>query len=96
MFSLPSVSPFSFWACLLPAGPFRRKIWAEKGWHLRSLFFGVGIAASGLAVNMNNIYALYLCYGVLGGIGLGVGYIAPVSTLVKWFPDRRGLARGLQ
>ena len=36
-----------------------------------------------------------LGYGVLGGIGLGVGYITPVSTLVKWFPDRRGLATGL-
>ena len=38
---------------------------------------------------------LYLTYGVLGGIGLGTGYITPVSTLVKWFPDRRGMATGL-
>jgi OFA family oxalate/formate antiporter-like MFS transporter len=67
----------------------------RKAGTFASLFFGIGIAASGLAVTSRNIYALYLCYGVLGGIGLGVGYIAPVSTLVKWFPDRRGFATGL-
>ena len=38
---------------------------------------------------------VYLGYGVIGGIGLGLGYIAPVSTLVKWFPDRPGMATGL-
>lgn len=62
---------------------------------LAAVFFGLGIGGSGVAMLMKNIYVLYLCYGVLGGIGLGVGYIAPVSTLVKWFPDRRGLATGL-
>lgn len=67
----------------------------RKAGTFASLFFGVGLAGSGLALAAKNIYALYLCYGVLGGIGLGVGYIAPVSTLVKWFPDRRGLATGL-
>ncbi|WP_126426335.1 L-lactate MFS transporter [Brevibacillus marinus] len=67
----------------------------RKAGTLASLFFGVGIAGSGLAVNLESIYLLYLFYGVLGGIGLGVGYITPVSTLVKWFPDRRGLATGL-
>ncbi|MHC5068602.1 MAG: L-lactate MFS transporter [Planctomycetota bacterium] len=41
------------------------------------------------------VWLFYLFYGVMGGIGLGVGYISPVSTLVKWFPDRRGLATGL-
>ncbi|MCB2189272.1 MAG: MFS transporter [Deltaproteobacteria bacterium] len=58
-------------------------------------FFGLGLAGSGLALYLHNLSLLYLSYGVLGGIGLGVGYIAPVSTLVKWFPDRRGLATGL-
>jgi len=60
-----------------------------------SFFFGIGVAGAGLAINAHNIFLLYLCYGVLGGIGLGVGYITPISTLVKWFPDRRGLATGL-
>lgn len=62
---------------------------------LAAIFFGIGIAGSGLAIHLESIYLLYLFYGVFGGIGLGLGYITPVSTLVKWFPDRRGLAAGL-
>src|SRR5690625_7506104 len=62
---------------------------------LSALFVGVGVAGSGLATMMESLLLLYLFYGVIGGIGLGIGYIAPVSTLVKWFPDRRGLATGL-
>ncbi|WP_240375488.1 OFA family MFS transporter [Bacillus piscicola] len=58
-------------------------------------FFSVGILGSGFAVSIESLWLLYVSYGVLGGIGLGVGYITPVSTLVKWFPDRRGLATGL-
>lgn len=60
-----------------------------------AIFFGIGMTGSGFAVHMSSLPLLYLFYGVLAGIGLGVGYIAPVSTLVKWFPDRRGLATGL-
>lgn len=60
-----------------------------------STFFGIGIVGAGFAVNLESIWLLYLTYGALSGIGLGVGYITPVSTLVKWFPDRRGLATGL-
>ena len=41
------------------------------------------------------LYLLYLGYGVLGGIGLGLGYVSPVSTLIRWFPDRRGMATGM-
>ena len=46
-------------------------------------------------VYLHQIWLLYLGYGVLGGIGLGIGYISPVSTLIKWFPDRPGMATGL-
>ena len=59
------------------------------------IFYGVGILGSGLAVQLESLWLFYLCYGVIGGIGLGLGYITPVSTLVKWFPDRRGLATGM-
>ncbi|WP_299556173.1 OFA family MFS transporter [Seonamhaeicola sp.] len=59
------------------------------------LFYGFGILGSGLAVQLESLWMFYLCYGVIGGIGLGLGYITPVSTLVKWFPDRRGLATGM-
>ncbi|MBO8172102.1 MAG: OFA family MFS transporter [Bacillaceae bacterium] len=76
-------------------GHFVEKHGPRKSGTLAAVFFGVGIAGSGLAVQSESLILLYLFYGVLGGIGLGVGYIAPVSTLVKWFPDRRGLATGL-
>ncbi|GCD84039.1 L-lactate MFS transporter [Parageobacillus thermoglucosidasius] len=76
-------------------GHFVEKHGPRKAGLLAATFFGIGIAGSGLAVVLESKYLLYLFYGVLGGIGLGVGYITPVSTLVKWFPDRRGFATGL-
>ncbi|MDG3006332.1 L-lactate MFS transporter [Paludisphaera mucosa] len=54
-----------------------------------------GLLLASLAVSLHSLVLLYLGYGVLGGVGLGLGYIAPVSTLVRWFPDRPGLATGL-
>jgi len=59
------------------------------------ILYGVGILGSGFAVQIESLWLFYLCYGVIGGIGLGLGYITPVSTLVKWFPDSRGLATGM-
>lgn len=59
------------------------------------IFYGIGILGSGLAVQLEALWLFYLCYGVIGGIGLGLGYITPVSTLVKWFPDKRGLVTGM-
>ncbi|PIC81306.1 MFS transporter [Sporosarcina sp. P18a] len=76
-------------------GHFVEKYGPRKAGLLAAVFFGVGVTGSGLAVGMSSLPMLYIFYGMLGGIGLGVGYIAPVSTLVKWFPDRRGLATGL-
>ena len=58
-------------------------------------FWGTGLIVASLGVKLGILEIIWLGYGVLGGIGLGVGYITPVSTLVKWFPDRRGLATGL-
>ncbi|MBN8248101.1 MAG: OFA family MFS transporter [Verrucomicrobia bacterium] len=54
---------------------------------------GLVLAAAG--VHWHQLWLLYLGYGVVGGIGLGLGYIAPVSTLMKWFPDRPGMATGM-
>lgn len=76
-------------------GHFVEKHGPRKTGMIAATFFGIGIFATGFAVKMESLYMIYLTYGVLGGIGLGTGYIAPVSTLVKWFPDRRGLATGL-
>ncbi|CAD2072430.1 OFA family MFS transporter [Phocicoccus pinnipedialis] len=76
-------------------GHFVEKHGPRKSGLISTLFFASGLALSGFAVSIENLYLLYLGYGVLGGIGLGIGYITPVSTLVKWFPDRRGMATGL-
>jgi MFS family permease len=57
--------------------------------------FGSGFLISAIGVRTHQIWLLYLGYGVIGGIGLGLGYISPVSTLIKWFPDRPGMATGL-
>ncbi len=62
---------------------------------LAAVLFGLGTVGSGFAIAMESKILLYLTYGVLGGAGLGIGYLSPVSMLVKWFPDRRGMATGL-
>jgi MFS family permease len=54
-----------------------------------------GLVISALGVYTHQIWMLWLGSGVIGGIGLGLGYISPVSTLIKWFPDRRGMATGM-
>ena len=57
--------------------------------------FGGGFLVSALGVHLHQFALVILGYGVLGGIGLGLGYISPVSTLIKWFPDRPGMATGM-
>jgi MFS family permease len=54
-----------------------------------------GLVISALGIYMHQIWLMWLGSGVIGGIGLGLGYISPVSTLIKWFPDRRGMATGM-
>ena len=76
-------------------GHFVEKFGPRAAGTLSAVFFGTGIAGAGFAIHIESLLLLYLFYGMIAGIGLGVGYITPVSTLVKWFPDRRGLATGL-
>jgi MFS family permease len=58
-------------------------------------FFGVGLLIGGIGLALRQSLIVFLGMGVIGGIGCGLGYISPVSTLVKWFPDRRGMATGM-
>jgi len=60
-----------------------------------AIFWSVGFLIGSLGIATDQLWLLYLGYGVIGGIGLGIGYISPVSTLIKWFPDRPGLATGM-
>ena len=74
--------------------------WLEKVGPRLTMFvaaccFGGGFWVAALGVYLHEIGLIYLGYGVIGGIGLGLGYVSPVSTLIKWFPDRRGMATGL-
>ena len=74
--------------------------WVERVGPRKTIFasaccFCGGLGLSSLGVATHSLWLIYVGYGVVGGIGLGLGYIAPVSTLVKWFPDRPGLATGL-
>ncbi len=74
--------------------------WVEEGGPRKAMFaaalcWGGGFLVSALGVYIHNIWLVYLGYGVLGGFGLGIGYISPVSTLIKWFPDRPGMATGM-
>lgn len=76
-------------------GRFIERHGASKGGLLSAAFFCTGLIGSGVACWMHNLWLFYFFFGIVSGIGLGLGYISPVSTLVKWFPDRRGLATGL-
>jgi MFS family permease len=74
--------------------------WVEANGPRRAMFvsacfWATGFAVSALGVGTGQLWLVYLGYGFIGGIGLGIGYISPVSTLIKWFPDRPGLATGL-
>ena len=62
---------------------------------LAAIFWSAGFLVSAVGIAGGQLWLVYLGYGVLGGIGLGIGYISPVSTLIKWFPDRPGLATGM-
>lgn len=76
-------------------GPFVEKNGPRKSALVAATLFASGLIGTGFAVKLGSLPMFYITYGVLGGMGLGFGYISPVSTLVKWFPDRRGLATGM-
>lgn len=81
-----SAAVFGRW--LEHAGPRKAGVVAAFCW-------GGGFFLSALGVHFHQIWLMWLGSGVIGGCGLGLGYISPVSTLIKWFPDRRGMATGM-
>lgn len=76
-------------------GKWLERVGPRKAMFTSALCFCSGFFVAALGVYLHNIWIVYLGHGVLGGIGLGLGYISPVSTLIKWFPDRPGLATGM-
>jgi MFS family permease len=77
------------------AGRWIEKVGPRVAMFAAACCFGGGFLVSALGVWAHQIWLLYLGYGVIGGCGLGIGYVSPVSTLIKWFPDRRGMSTGM-
>ncbi len=71
------------------------RVGPRKAMFTAACFWGSGFLIGALGISTNQLWLLYLGYGLIGGIGLGIGYISPVSTLIKWFPDRPGMATGM-
>jgi len=67
----------------------------RKSGFVAALCWGAGFLVGALGIKLHQLWLVYLGYGVLGGCGLGIGYITPVSTLIAWFPDRRGMSTGM-
>src|SRR3954447_14316665 len=87
-FVLLGVSAAIWGGWLERAGP-------RKAGVVAALCWGGGLLIGALGVYLHQLWLVWLGAGGIGGIGLGLGYISPVSTLVKWFPDRRGMATGM-
>src|SRR3954449_8934527 len=95
-----SALPFTFGIIMLglSAAVFGTKVDANgPRWAMAvaSACFVAGFLVSAVGLFLNQYWLVVVGYGVIGGIGLGIGYISPVSTLIKWFPDRPGLATGM-
>jgi MFS family permease len=76
-------------------GRWLERVGPRKAGVVAAFCWGGGLLISAAGVYTHQIWLLWLGSGVIGGIGLGLGYISPVSTLIKWFPDRRGMATGM-
>ncbi len=76
-------------------GKFVDKAGARKVATLAAILFGIGTILTGVADATGSLALLYIGYGLIGGIGNGLGYITPIAVLVRWFPDKRGLITGL-
>jgi MFS family permease len=76
-------------------GGWLERVGPRRAGVVASFCWAGGFLISAFGIHLHQLWMLWLGSGVIGGIGLGLGYISPVSTLIKWFPDRRGMATGL-
>ena len=77
-------------------GTWMERVGPRKAMFVAACCFGAGFLVAAFGVHAHNIWLVYLGNGVIGGVGLGLGYIGPVSTLMKWFPDKPGMATAVQ
>ena len=90
-----SIAIFSLGVSAAWAGNMLPKMGPRKLALIGSFMFSSGYLIAGLALHLEFIPLFYLGYGVIGGVGIGLGYVTPVATIAKWFPDRKGLATGI-
>ena len=90
-----SIALFFLGASAATFGKWMERVGPRMAMFASAICFSSGFLISSLGVQLHQIWLLYLGSGVIGGIGLGLGYISPVSTLIKWFPDRPGMATGM-
>jgi MFS family permease len=90
-----SIALFTLGASAAIFGKWLERVGPRKAMFASALCFSGGFFVAALGVHLHQIWLVYLGHGVIGGIGLGLGYISPVSTLIKWFPDRPGMATGM-
>jgi MFS family permease len=76
-------------------GKWVQAVGPRKSGFVAALCWGFGFLVGSLGIGTHQLWLVYLGYGVIGGCGLGIGYITPVSTLISWFPDRRGMSTGM-
>ncbi len=77
------------------AGRWLEKVGPRKVGVVAAICWGGGFLIGAIGIYWHQLWLLYLGYGVIGGCGLGLGYVSPVSTLIRWFPDHRGMATGM-
>jgi len=90
-----TIAIFCLGAAAALGGKFVDKAGARKVATTTAILFGVGTLLAGYANSIGSLWLLWLGYGVIAGIGNGLGYITPIAVLVRWFPDKRGLITGL-
>ena len=90
-----SIALFTLGASAALFGKWLERVGPRKAMFASALCFSGGFFIAALGVHLHQLWLIYLGHGVIGGIGLGLGYISPVSTLIKWFPDRPGMATGM-
>ncbi|ESS06803.1 MAG: nitrate/nitrite transporter [uncultured archaeon A07HB70] len=76
-------------------GIFVERYGPRKAGLTAAVLYGLGTVGAGFSVQVGSLPLFFLTFGLVGGMGLGIGYISPISTLVDWFPDRRGMATGM-
>lgn len=90
-----SITLAAFALTMIPAGRLQDRVGPRKVASIGGILLGLSFVLAALLVDKDRPWALYLTYGIIGGAGLGFGYVCPIAAAVKWFPERKGLITGV-